>query len=195
MTCHLCGETTCDCMADPFDIQTSRAAGTPEPDSSTSPRSRPAWRIAVDIFAVLLFVGVAGSGIASQIANRPPTGASAAQDLKQGDCFQTDDARSFYVVVDCSVVHSGEVFGVITITNGPEDAFPGREQIQGALSAPCNAELSTYSDATFSQLEEAGANFVAFHPDNENWEAGDRTLQCVVMSESHTKYGTIGRSS
>jgi len=192
MTCHLCGEVACDCIADPFAVQAPKSTAQP-PEAPTSRWKRPAWRVAVDVLAVVLFVGVVASGVASQVANRAPVGATAARDLKQGECFQTDDARSYYLVVDCSLMHSGEVFGVIMITTGPEDAFPGRERIQGALSAPCNAKLANYSDATFSQLEEAGAEFVAFHPDQEDWDAGDRSLQCVVMSRSHTKYGTISR--
>lgn len=193
MTCDHCGEDPCVCAADPFApnaVAIARPAA-PAPPPKEIP-GKPAWRIAVDVIAVVLFVGVVGAGIYNQIGSRAPEGAVSDQELQKGDCYQTNQRQTYYVVVDCDQPHSGEVYSAITIT-GTEEAFPGDERIRGALSAPCIVEYDAYSDQPFDSLEDLSLSASALAPNRSTWEEGDRTILCIVVSETDSKMGSIQR--
>lgn len=191
MTCEHCGMDPCVCAADPFAAETSAATSA---DRSPPVRTgKPAWRIVIDVLAVLLFVGVVGSGLFNQLRNQKPEGAIGALELQKGDCYEADDRQSFYLVVNCDMPHSGEVYSAITIT-GAGDQFPGKERIEGALSEPCLDEFAAYSILTFDELDELRLDVTALQPNEKSWDDGDRTILCIVTSETHNKLGSVRRS-
>lgn len=198
MTCEHCGKDPCVCAADPFAADPFADAGTPAAPAAATRGDRspavktpkPAWRIVIDVLAVLLFVGVVGSGLFNQLRNQEPEEAISALELQKGDCYQTDDQLSFYLVVDCDMPHSGEIYSAITIT-GAGDQFPGKERIEGALSEPCLDEFAAYSILTFDELDGLGLDVTALQPNEKSWDDGDRTILCMVRSPSHDKLGSI----
>ena len=103
-----------------------------------------------------------------------------AADVKVGDCLAEipDSSRvSSLHVVPCEQPHNGEVFTVLTMSDGD---FPGQAAIE-EYQGRCEPELAVYSPA--AAVDPAVGLFVLY-PTEESWADGDRAVTCIATSES-----------
>ena len=80
-------------------------------------------------------------------------------------------------VVPCEQPHNGEVFTVLTMSDGD---FPGQAAIE-EYQGRCEPELAVYSPA--AAVDPAVGLFVLY-PTEESWADGDRAVTCIATSES-----------
>ncbi len=104
------------------------------------------WQVALDNFAVMVFVGIVSSGLASRLRAELTGTPIDGRGLQKDHCYQSDDIRIDIRMVGCAGPHGGKAFSVITITAGPEGQYPGEDRIRGALFPSCGAELAAHTD-------------------------------------------------
>ena len=131
------------------------------------------------IVSVLALVGwLAGAGVVGYAVLRDD-GVDYSQ-LKVGDCF--DSSKSNEVrrvqVKPCSENHDSEIFFLVTHPAGPEDAYPGRDQlVQFAADACLGQPLTEYLGIP---LEQSTLKDFEIVPQESIWKDGRRLLVCGI---------------
>ena len=111
-------------------------------------------------------------------------------DVRAGDCLVLPGpatASGWMQVSSCGVGHTGEVYDVRALANGP---YPGAEGLRAAATAECAVAWHDGFPAAVrnAATAEAGAMAVLV-PTEAGWNAGDRGISCVLATASRT--GTI----
>ena len=99
--------------------------------------------------------------------------------LEVGDCFSYDqnaESIGFVQRLPCSKPHKYELIHVLVLPEGP---YPGESGIDAAVLGPCEAAFEAYTGETYG---ESRFNFSWFWPDEEAWQADDRSVQCFGFS-------------
>ncbi|UGQ13136.1 septum formation family protein [Yinghuangia sp. ASG 101] len=102
-----------------------------------------------------------------------------AVDLKAGECI--DISSSKISKKSCSVPHDAQVAGVGTISDSLD---PESTAFEDANDTDCEQMASKIINRQ-SNPDNFGMTWYAPTPDS--WEAGDRTLQCMIIRQDKTK--------
>lgn len=104
---------------------------------------------------------------------------SLATNMEVGDCIEeipTADEVYTLPKVDCSEPHTGEVFATVTVADA--DTYPGVDV------------MMSYEDQCASQIDVMtlpdDASLFLLYPTQDTWDAGDRTVVCVVTTDEPT---------
>jgi hypothetical protein len=115
---------------------------------------------------------------------------SQTSDLKVGDCvngINGKDGTQFSrnpPKVACSTPHEGEVFKVITLSDG---AFPGDTEVQKQSEDGCGGALDSYAPA--AKTKDLEVYFL--YPTRSSWLGGDRDITCFAVSEGDKIVGPL----
>ncbi|MFJ3976494.1 DUF4190 domain-containing protein [Streptomyces sp. NPDC090021] len=117
-------------------------------------------------------------------------------DLREGDCFtpgsglpkgDRDPMANLAVeLIPCDRPHEGEVYGITRI-DGPA-AFPGTEAVAAQARTRCVPLLLDYIPDPDAQ---PGTKTFFYHPDEQGWQAGRRTVVCWVSGSGHSTSASI----
>jgi hypothetical protein len=171
--------------------------------TGTAPRRSSTWEHAVWVgptasmaVFVALFAGFAAidddssaDGHPSESSNPSDEGRRSVlvMDLALGDCIDEprgepagpDEATVLAVNVrPCHQRHDGEVVGVVRHPAGDEAAFPGEDAIFEHAKAACGDAFEEWVGIDFF---ESSLDLFFLYPNQEGWDLGDRTIQCVAV--------------
>ena len=128
------------------------------------------------------------SASVEETASAEPTDAGTSTsvfDLEVGDCFDTDDVSSVdeVTVVGCDATHVYEVFEIADYDAGPDEAFPGEDELGDTAEDVCRPGFEDYVGVPYDDSEWFGT-FI--NPSEQTWEEGDREILCVLHTEGET---------
>ncbi|MFK0257029.1 DUF4190 domain-containing protein [Streptomyces sp. NPDC090445] len=156
-------------------------------------------------FIVLLLVlglsGALGDGASPRLdTNGQVTtpGSSDVQDIRKGDCFNTDDdlaktqeqegtqARFSVRTVPCDQPHEGEAYDVFNLENG---TFPGEDKVIAIAEEKCGGKALTDYVGKASKLPKTLEVFY-YYPQASSWTLGDREVTCFLGTANGTSTGS-----
>ena len=117
----------------------------------------------------------------AQAEERAPTEAKQVEDLTVGDCLRFSGLPT----VPCSEPHTEEVYAVVNL---PEGDFPGDEAIIAQVEDSCFAEFEEFVGLSY---EESVLEIGLYPPVEEMWDAGERSVVCVVSDPAGDTTGTL----
>ncbi|NXY94652.1 septum formation family protein [Streptomyces sp. BR123] len=145
--------------------------------------------------------GVLGDGPAPRrdTSGRVTTpGSSDVQDIRKGDCFNTDDdlaktqekegtqARFSVRTVPCGQPHEGEAYDVFDLENG---AYPGEDKVVAIAEEKCGGKALTDYVGNASNLPKTLEVFY-YYPQAASWTLGDREVTCFLGTANGTSTGS-----
>jgi len=104
-------------------------------------------------------------------------GETAANDFEAGECTNDDLTGSVGDIetVDCDEVHTAEAYAQFDVDG---DDFPGTEEIQTEGAEGCQGDrFEDYVGLSYAESIYLADGIV---PSEDSWEAGDRTVICVI---------------
>nr|WSW49919.1 septum formation family protein [Streptomyces sp. NBC_01001] len=152
-----------------------------------------------NVFTVAAIVFVLLLGLTGALGNGLRAAAEEIQDLRTGDCFNTDDDLKDYKkdgsgsadrtvsIVPCDQPHKAEVYAVFPLPDGP---YPGLKKINSLAKEKCTATtaLTDYVGAVVLP-ETLGIYF--YGPKASSWAFGDRDLTCFLGDASGSSTGSV----
>ena len=101
--------------------------------------------------------------------------------LHPGDCLNPPAAitaqLSTVSVISCHVPHTQEVFALVT-DHGPSN-YPGPQSLETFANAKCLQEYAPYIGVSYQR---SSLFYTYLLPSVRSWEAGDRTVACIVTT-------------
>lgn len=124
---------------------------------------------------------VESGGPAQEPSDASPSGLgfTPVTDLAKGDCIEeVPDLESFdgVVLVGCRTAHVAEVIGFYEVTDGD---WPGRDALAADATAQCPGVRAEAIRADAPTTD----RFLNFWPDEQEWQAGYRTVTCLFLAE------------
>ncbi|MFF4330528.1 DUF4190 domain-containing protein [Streptomyces sp. NPDC001591] len=125
-------------------------------------------------------------------------GSSKVEDIRKGDCFNTDDdlsktqqgdgtqARLSVRTVPCEQPHEGEAYAVFTLDGS---VFPGAEKVVEMSEQKCSGTALTGYVADAAKLPKNLEVFY-YYPQASSWALGDRTVTCFLGTANGTSTGS-----
>ncbi|MEU6895121.1 septum formation family protein [Streptomyces sp. NPDC046557] len=159
----------------------------------------------IAIYGIVLALGLSGALDDSPAPKRDTggqvtgSGSSKVNDLRKGDCFNTDGDLAQYEdkadsqaafsvrVVPCDQPHEGEAYAVFDLEDGP---YPGKDKVASTAEEKCGGtELSDYvgKDAKVSEKLEVYYYF----PQSTTWILGDRKVTCFMGEAGGKSTGSL----
>ena len=106
-------------------------------------------------------------------------------DLEAGDCFSADaEQLESVLVVDCAQPHVYEAFHVFDHEAGPDDAYPGDDQIVEYADAQCQPPFEEFVGTDY---ESSIWYITSVTPSSETWAEGDREIVCTLNTEDESE--------
>lgn len=141
----------------------------------------PAWRgwlrfWWIPAIAIFLAVGYLTTARRDDDGALSSAGRVPVNDLRAGDCFNTDEEDEISDVdgVPCTEPHEYEVFAVDT---HEADALPSEAELETVFSSICLSEFDGYVGAPYD-TSAIYASMIS--PSEGSWADGDRTFTCVL---------------
>ena len=103
-------------------------------------------------------------------------GGVALDSLTEGDCYAYADG-GFVDVVACEEAHDGEVFAALVHPAGADAPYPGAGELDSYALEECTA---AYAERAGEGWEAQLLGTFGLAPFVEEWEAGDRTVNCFA---------------
>lgn len=105
-------------------------------------------------------------------------------DLAVGDCFTGSVEAESVEVFDCEDPHVFEVYAVFDYEAGPDEAYPGDEEIGSVADDRCVDEFEPYIGEEY-----ASSRWFAtvIRPSEDSWRFGDREILCAVSLEDESE--------
>ncbi|MEJ8643006.1 DUF4190 domain-containing protein [Streptomyces sp. MS1.HAVA.3] len=165
--------------------------------------------VTLALSAVLVVLGIAGALDDGPAPKRDTSGqvtdsgSSKVNDIRLGDCFNTDDNLAEYEdkdggqaslsvrIVPCEQPHQGEAYSVFELEEGP---YPGTEKVVSIVEEKCaGPALTTYvgKDAKLSDKLEV----YYYYPQSSTWILGDREVTCFIGDASGSSTGSVRAGS
>ena len=98
-------------------------------------------------------------------------------DVRPGDCF-IDGSSVLVTVSDCALPHLFEAYHSFEMTDGP---LPSEEAMDAQEDTECDSAFDEYVGISH---DETRLQRSTFQPTEESWSAGDRTIICVIESDT-----------
>ena len=146
--------------------------------------------MAAVIFGILALAGAAAAGLAiathgfkpkTVVTYRP----AAVFRLRAGDCINSSPNGLAVTVLSCATPHQAEVFATFSLTG---TSWPGSATTQQEAGNGCASRVGGYLNP---QLLTAGLSQQYVFPDQQDWQAGVRTVVCEVSSSSGPLTGSV----
>jgi hypothetical protein len=145
------------------------------------------------VLGVLILIGVVIWVLVGALANRPaavstPGPATStsrgalpanveAKDYQLGDCFADFDSNALKArAVDCTTDHSAQLGAIFRYK--AEDTFPGRDALKQKALETCRTAILSPAIANYTLINEL------VYPSSDSWNAGDRRVDCFLMTKS-----------
>ncbi|MCJ1680118.1 septum formation family protein [Streptomyces sp. APSN-46.1] len=123
------------------------------------------------------------------------------EDIKVGDCFNTDDDLKDYQgedgraplsvdIVPCAEPHQSEAFAVFGLKDGP---YPGEKKIASMANANCGKALTDYVGAAAKLPKTMKVYY--YYPSSANWTFGEREVTCFIGDTSGPSTGSVRATS
>jgi hypothetical protein len=145
--------------------------------------------IAGIIIGVIALVGVA-AGVLAVLTHgfKPKTVVTyqpaAVYKLQPGQCVNLGANGLADTVVSCGTPHDAEVFASFQLTG----SWPGSAEVKQAASNGCASRFSSYLNP---QLATAALDQQFVYPNEQAWNAGERTVVCEVSSSDGKLTGSV----
>jgi hypothetical protein len=142
------------------------------------------------IVGVIVLVGVA-AGVLAMITHgfKPKTVVTyrpaAVFGLRPGQCVNLGSSSLSFTLVSCANPHDAEVFASFSL---PAAAWPGSAAVRQQAGDGCASRLSGYLNP---QLATIGLTQEYVYPNQEAWQAGQRTVVCEVSAGSGPLTGSV----
>ncbi|MGR4883254.1 septum formation family protein [Streptomyces sp. LARHCF249] len=160
---------------------------------SPQPPSQKNRLLAVAAWMFVLLLGLTGA-----LGHAPRAFAGDTQDLRVGECFDTDDDLKDYeaeggteaasvTVVPCSEPHEAEVFAVIPLPDGP---YPGDKKIVVIADEKCTGKALTDYVGKSAKLPKT-LQIYHYTPQASNWALGNRDITCFLGDTSGSSTGSF----
>lgn len=102
-------------------------------------------------------------------------------DLRAGDCVKSSDFDGPTVhAVPCDRPHAVEIFAAFDVPDGP---YPGRDRLVAEAERGCGERIPPAKE---EGLRDRSLEVWRAFPSQLSWEDGDRTIRCLVSSDSGT---------
>ncbi|MFJ4777233.1 septum formation family protein [Streptomyces sp. NPDC088762] len=119
-------------------------------------------------------------------------------DLKVGDCFNTDDELKDYEgedrkaplsvdVVPCDESHQSEAFAVFDLRGGP---YPGDKEIDAMAEEKCAGKALTDYVGADAKLPETMTVYY-YAPREGSWSSSDRVITCFLGDTNGPSTGSV----
>jgi hypothetical protein len=106
---------------------------------------------------------------------------TSAFELEVGDCFSVDrDELSSVTVVDCVASHEYEVFAVFDHIAGPDEAYPGNEELLAYADATCQPSFEAFVGHDY---QTSIWYITSLTPSEQTWTDGDREIACTLNQQ------------
>jgi Septum formation len=145
------------------------------------------------IIGVIALVGVAAGALAiithgfrpkTVVTYRP----AAVFNLQPGQCVNAGTTGLADTVVSCGTAHDAEVFASFQLTG----SWPGTAGVKQEASNGCASRFSSYLNP---QLATAALNQQFVYPNQQAWQAGERTVVCEVSSSDGKLTGSVRKGA
>jgi hypothetical protein len=168
----------------------------PGPDAGQENRAKEASRdvgplaVVGIIIGVIALVGVA-AGVLAMVTHgfKPKTVVSyrpaAVFGLRPGQCINSGSSSLSYTVVSCTSPHDAEVFARFSL---PAAAWPGSSAVRQEAGDACASKLGGYLNP---QLATIGLTQEYVYPNQDAWDADQRTVVCEVSSGNGKLTGSV----
>ncbi|MFF5449371.1 DUF4190 domain-containing protein [Streptomyces sp. NPDC012888] len=145
-------------------------------------------------YVLVLVLGLSGALDDGPPARRDTTGgitapgSSDVEDIRKGDCFNTDDDLTEYQdqdggraamsvrVVPCDQPHEGEAYAVFDLADG---AYPGTDKVVAIAEERCGGKALTDYVGDAANLSE-DLEVYYYYPQPGTWVLGDREVTCFL---------------
>jgi hypothetical protein len=191
VACHNCGlargaEAT----------ETDQAAWAAQAGTVTT-RPEPGWQrwaryLWIPVLVVALGAGYLFSARRGDDGSLTAAGNVGVDDLRAGDCFNTEDAVEISDVdgVPCSEPHEYEVFAVTT--HEGDGTFPSDADLESIFALICEPPFETYVGEPYATSAIWGT---MISPSEESFSDGDREYICVLYDPENTALTTSLRNA
>jgi hypothetical protein len=168
----------------------------PGPDADQEGRAREERRdvgplaVVGIIIAVIALVGVA-AGVLAVVTHgfKPKTVVTyqpaAVFGLRPGQCLNSGSSSLSYTLVSCASPHDAEVFARFSL---PAAAWPGSAAVRQQAGDGCASRLSGYLNP---QLVTIGLTQAYVYPNQDAWQADQRTVVCEVSAGTGRLTGSV----
>ncbi|MET9323905.1 DUF4190 domain-containing protein [Streptomyces sp. NPDC003038] len=159
----------------------------------------------IAFYALMLILGLSGA-----LDDGPPLkrdtsgqvtgpGSSKVEDIRMGDCFNTDDDLAEYQdkdggqaafsvrIVPCDQPHEGEAYAVFDLEGG---SYPGTEKVISVAEEKCAGTALTDYVGDAAKLPEK-LEVYYYHPQSTTWALGDREVTCFLGDTSGASTGSV----
>ena len=144
------------------------------------------------ILGVIALVGVA-AGVLAVVTHgfRPKTVVTvtyrpaAVFGLRPGQCVDSGSDALKLAVLSCARPHDAEVFAAFTLPAAP---WPGASAVRADAGNGCASRFDSYIDP---QLATAGLTQEYVYPNQDAWQAGQRTVVCEVSAVDGQLTGSV----
>ncbi len=109
--------------------------------------------------------------------------------LQPGQCVDSGSNSLSYTLVSCASPHDAEVFARFSL---PAAAWPGSAAVRQEAGDGCASRLSGYLNP---QLATIGLTQAYVYPNQDAWQAGQRTVVCEVSAGSGRLTGSVRAKS
>ena len=150
--------------------------------------SKPLWQRLVGfwwvgLIAVVVIGGILFNARRDDSGQITDGGTLQVNDLKVGDCFNTDVSQDIDDVdaVPCAEPHAYELFHIFTMTDS--GSYPTDSQFDDETDAACRPAFAEYVGMAYDD----SALFVStLTPTKDGWDDGDHTVQCILHEEDES---------
>jgi hypothetical protein len=94
--------------------------------------------------------------------------------------------------VSCAEPHDYEVLALVQHPAGPEEGFPGVDEVLAFAEDECLAQWEPYVGLPYERSE---LSAFALHPTEETWRVGDREIACLAYIEGEQLEGSVRDSN
>ncbi|MBA3531902.1 MAG: septum formation family protein [Ardenticatenales bacterium] len=122
------------------------------------------------------------------------SGDISAFEVEVGDCFGDpgQDDVSTLEAVPCDQPHDNEAYHLADYPAGPNEPFPGEEEIDTFAEEACVTAFEEYVGLSF---QESVFQVTYLQPTEETWEDGDREVVCTLYSDEGPLEGSMKGSN
>ena len=113
-------------------------------------------------------------------------GGGATSDLAVGECLDDDQLGPYaegseYTTIACADPHDNEAYYEHLFADGP---YPGDEALSAEMQSACLSQFDIYVG---SEYEVSALDITGLWPEQEGWEAGDRSGVCLLYAMDFSK--------
>jgi hypothetical protein len=119
------------------------------------------------------------SAAASAVASQPAGEVTSVFDLETGDCFLAPEGEqaSEVSVVPCDATHIYEAFHVFDHEAGPDEPYPGDEELLNYADGQCRGPFEDYVGIDY---DDSIYWITSVSPSEDTWADGDREIVCAL---------------